>query len=384
MRTEPGVVDALSLACQVIEEVVLDSARDTHLAVVDRVHGLLDRPLGSVASHSGTAHRAVAGAVYAGAGLALKAVGSGLGVVAERGSGPPLESGPRSRMVRAIAGGLLGDRLERERPRLAIRMSVRAEGADVPLELEAMSAAFPGATGRVVVFLHGWCESEDHWQRGRERRGTTYGEELAGDGWTPVLLRANTGLSVRRNGAELAGLLEGLVDAWPVPVERIALVGHSMGGLVLRAAAAVAGGLSWPALVTDLVTLGTPHLGAPLAGGVARGSGMLARLPEVAAFGRILDQRAESVTDLVCGLDEDCAPLPHVRHRLVSATLNASPRHPVSGLLGDVMVRQPSAYGRDRRGRDLFPGAEVLHIHGGHLDLLNHDAVADALRGWLA
>ncbi len=165
-------------------------------------------------------------------------------------------------------------------------MAVRADAADVPLEAEALAAAFPDATGRVVVFLHGWCESDDHWRRGRERRGTTYGEELTGDGWTPVFLRANSGLSVRRNGAELAGLLEGLVDAWPVPVERIALVGHSMGGLVIRAAGAVQGGHRWPALLTDVVTLGTPHLGAPLAGGVHRGSGLLGRLPEAAAFGR--------------------------------------------------------------------------------------------------
>ncbi len=380
MRTEPGLADALSLACQVVEEVVLDSARDTHLAVVDRVHGLL----GPATGMSGTTHRAVAGAVYSGVGVALKAAAWGFGTAAERGAGPLMESGPKSRRVRAIAGGLIGDRLERERPRLAIRMAVRAHDADVPLETDALTEAFPAAAGRVVVFLHGWCESDEQWRRRRELRGTTYGEELAGDGWTPVLLRANSGLSVRRNGAELAGLLEGLVDAWPVPVERIALVGHSMGGLVIRAAGAVQGGHRWPDLLTDVVTLGTPHLGAPLAGGVHRGSGLLGRVPEVAAFGRILDQRAESVADLICGLDEECAALPGVRYRLVSATLKASPKHPVSGFLGDVLVRQPSAYGRDRRGCDLFPGAEVLHIHGGHFDLLNHEAISTALRSWLA
>ncbi len=380
MRTEPGLADALSLACQVVEEVALDSARDTHLAVVDRVHGLL----GPVTGMTGAAHRAVVGAVYAGVGAALQGAARGFGTAADRGVGPVLESGPRSRRVRAIAGGLIGDRLEQERPRLAITMAVRAHHVDVPLEPDALAEAFPAATGRVVVFLHGWCESDEQWRRRRDLRGTTYGEELEGDGWTPVFLRANSGLSVRRNGAELAGLLEGLVEAWPVPVERIALVGHSMGGLLIRAAGAVQGAHTWPALLTDVVTLGTPHLGAPLAGGVHRGSGLLGRLPEVAALGRILDQRAESVADLICGLDEECAALPGVRYRLVSATLKASPRHPVSGLLGDVLVRQPSAYGRDGRGRDLFPGAEVLHIHGGHFDLLNHATISAALRRWLA
>jgi hypothetical protein len=32
----------------------------------------------------------------------------------------------------------------------------------------------------------------------------------------------------------------------------------------------------------------------------------------------------------------------------------------------------------------MFPGADVLHVpHAGHFDLLNHDLVHEALRGWL-
>ena len=111
---------------------------------------------------------------------------------------------------------------------------------------------------------------------------------------------------------------------------------------------------------------------------------MLARLPEVAGLGRILDQRSVGVDDLIDGLDEDFAPLPHARYRLVSATLAASPRHPASAFFGDLLVRQSSAYGRDRRGRDLFPDSEVLHLRGHHFDLLNDDRVAAALTRWLA
>ena len=49
-----------------------------------------------------------------------------------------------------------------------------------------------------------------------------------------------------------------------------------------------------------------------------------------------------------------------------------------------MLVRQASAYGRDRRGRDLFPDSEVLHLRGHHFDLLNDDRVAAALTRWLA
>ncbi|WP_107704950.1 PGAP1-like alpha/beta domain-containing protein [Nocardioides allogilvus] len=383
IRTEPSLLDALALLAHVADEVVVDTVRDTHLAWVGRVHGLLDRPLGLPSALPGLGHRVVAASVYAGVGLSLKGVSAGLGAAARTGAGPAMETGPRGRFVRSVANGLIGDRLERERPLLAIAMAPRVGGRDVPLTSAGLAAAYPTATGRVAVFLHGLCEHEGFWERGRERRGTTYGEELAGLGWTPVMLRANTGLSVRTNGATLAAVLEQLVESWPAGVTELALIGHSMGGLVIRAATAVQGDWTWRERVTNVVTLGTPHLGAPLARGVKQGSGALARLPEVAGFGRILDQRSVGVDDLIEGLDEDFAPLPHAHYRLVSATLAASPRHPTSAFFGDMLVRQPSAYGRDRRGRDLFPDSEVLHLRGHHFDLLNDDRVATALTRWL-
>ncbi len=381
---QPGVLDALSLLSEVADELVVRTVRDTHEAVVDRVHGLLRRSIGA---GSGTVHRGIAAGVYGGLGAGLRATSRGLGAAAERGMGPSLEAEPRGRFLHATVNGLIGDRLERERPRLAIRMAVRHDGRDVLRDREALARAFPDATGLLVVFLHGLCESETHWDRHREQRGTTYGEALAADGWTPVFLRANTGLSLRENGVALASLLTELVAEWPVDVERIALVGHSLGGLVMRAASAVVAAepdQAWTRLVSDVVTLGTPHLGAPLAGQVGTGSSLLGRLPESAAFGRILDWRSVGVRDLVLGLAEDVPALPHARYRLVAATLTRSARHPVGVVAGDLLVRVPSAYGRSR-GHTLFPDAEVLHIgRAGHFDLLNHPRVERALRDWLS
>jgi pimeloyl-ACP methyl ester carboxylesterase len=289
--------------------------------------------------------------------------------------------------VNSAVNGLIGDRLVRERPRLAIPMNVRAGGRDVLPEPEALAAAFPEAGDRLVVFLHGLCENESYWNRGRDQLGTTYGEMLAAEGWTPLFLRANTGLGLRENGVALTALLQEVVDAWPVDVRRIALVGHSMGGLIMRAAGAVATEVErpWTDLVSDVVTLGSPHLGAPIARGVGEGSRGLGRMPETAAFGRILDWRSVGVHDLVAGLAEDVPPLPRARYRLVAATVTVSPRHPVGHVVGDLLVRVESARGRDRRGADLFPGAEFLHVgRTDHFGLLNHPEVHNALRRWLA
>ena len=83
-------------------------------------------------------------------------------------------------------------------------------------------------------------------------------------------------------------------------------------------------------------------------------------------------------------------PLPHARYHLVSATLTRSPRHPVGRFLGDLFVRQPSAYGRSPGRRRATTGCSPVPTsctcpRAGHFDLLNHPRVHAALRDcWLA
>ena len=223
----PTVLDALSLLAEVGDHLLVRTVRDTHLALLDR-------------TPAGTIHRGITSALYGGLTGGLTMASRGLDRVAATGVGPRLETDARGRFVSSAVNGLIGDRLLRERPQLAIPMAVRRHGADVAPEREALDEAFPEATGRLVVFLHGLCENEAYWNRHRDRTGTTYAEMLAERGWTPLMLRANTGLPLRENGAALTALLQRVVEAWPVPVTRIALVGHSLGGLVIRAAGAVA------------------------------------------------------------------------------------------------------------------------------------------------
>lgn len=390
MRTEPGVLDAWSLAAHAADEVVLRTVRDTHGAVSERVSGLLRRSGRELPVAPGLMHTAVSSSVYAGIALGLRAASVGLGAAGAAGVGPALEAGPRGRAVRSVLNGLIGDLVRADHPRLAITMSLRAGGADVEPTGPALAAAYPDATGSLTIFVHGLAESEANWDRQRHLQGRVYADTVTEAGWTPVFVRTNSGLSVRENGVALASLLDHLTARWPVEVERITLIGHSMGGLIVRSACAVVSADSavrpgWADLVTDVVTLGTPHLGAPLARGVGAGSRLLTRLPETAAFGRVLDWRSVGVHDLVGGLAEDVPALPNARYRLVSTTLTRHPRHPVGRILGDLLVQVPSAQGMARSGRPLFPGAELLHVPAStHFDLLNHPQVHDALRRWLS
>ena len=387
-RRPAGLLGALALGTDTAEEILLGTVRDVHRAVARRVYGVTDRGTGSTRV-SARIHSGVSSAVYAGIGAGLRATGRGLREADRRGVGPRIEDSPGGRFLVSAVNGLIGDRLAEERSELAIELAVRRRGRDVGRDAESLAEAFPQATGDLVVFLHGLGESEEVWNKHADRTGGSYGARLAADtSWTPVFVRANTGLPIAENGVALASLLDDLVAHWPTEVRRIALVGHSMGGLIMRAACAVVTGPSvgpapWNTLVTDVVTLGTPHLGAPIERGLVVGAKALGHLPESAPFGRILEYRSVGILDLRAGLAADVQNLPHARYHLVAATLAGSHRHPVSEALGDLLVRYPSAVGRPRRGPDMFPGADVLHVKGDHFDLLNHAEVYDALRTWL-
>ena len=378
---------AYSLAADYADEVLLGTVRDTHAAFATRAFGIANRLTGGSARLPQQVHDGITRSVYAGLGAGMRAAASGFRAADARGVGGRLEAKAGGRRLLSTVNGLIGDRLVEERPEYAIPMAVRVGGSDVPLQPESVAAAFPSATGDVAVFLHGLLENDDSWDRDSEVHGGSYGSRLEAEtGWTAVYLRANTGLPLADNGVALASLLDDLVSAWPTEVRRIALVGHSMGGLIMRAGCAVVTGTEnpWTARVTNVVTLGSPHLGAPLERTVHLGTRVLNRLPESAPFGRILEYRSLGILDLRRGLAADVQHLPHARYHLVGATLAASHRHPVSEVLGDLLVRYPSAVGRPRRGRAMFPDADVLHVPAtGHFGLLNHPDVYDAMKAWL-
>jgi pimeloyl-ACP methyl ester carboxylesterase len=391
-RDEAGLLEAAALATEQLETMVVGGVRDVHTAVSGRVHTVLDKTLGGPAvSHR--IHDGIATGVYAGIGLGLKAATKALRGADRLGVGPGIEDTPRGRFVVSAVNGLIGDKLIADGSPLAIETGVRRDGRDVPLTPSGLAEAYPEASDAIVVFLHGLCETENYWDRRSRPRpadgssSAPYGARLAEDeGWTPVFVRANTGQSLAEAGVGLSALLSRLVEAWPTDVRRIALVGHSMGALIARAACAVSLDVDdpWTEKVTDMVTLGAPHTGSPVERTIARGVRLASRAPELLPLANFFEQRSVGVLDLHDGMPEDTAAIPNARYHLVAATLSRSPKHPVAATIGDYLVQYRSAVGLLPGGVEMFPGADVLHVQGDHFDLLNHDDVYAALRGWLA
>lgn len=388
-----GTLEAAALAAEHLDLLVLGAARDIHGSVSNRVHTVLDKVAGGpVLAHR--VHDTIANGVYAGLGLGLRASAKALRTADRLGLGPSIENGPKGRFVVSAINGLIGDKLVADGSPLAIEIGVRRDGRDVPLTPEGLAAAYPEASDALVVFVHGLCESEYYWARRSRPRpadgssAPSYGARLEVDeGWSPVFVRANTGLSLAEAGVALNSLLGRVIDDWPTEVRRIALVGHSMGGLIARAACAVSttADRDWIDKVTDIVTLGAPHTGSPVERSIARGIRAAAHAPELLPLARIFEQRSVGVLDLHDGMPEDAAHVPNARYRLVAATLSKSPTHPVAATVGDYLVQYRSAVGLLPGGVEMFPGADVLHVGGAdHFDLLNHDDVYAALRGWLA
>ena len=149
-----------------------------------------------------------------------------------------------------------------------------------------------------------------------------------------------------------------------------------------------------------MISLGTPHTGAPLEQAVHAMSAALHLAPETRPFARFLRRRSAGIRDLRRGslVDEDWRDqdpdalrakastevplLDGVTHCFVSATITRDARHPLGRLLGDMLVlrrrRRPAA-------GSASPTRTGLALGGTHhLALLNHPAVARQLREWIS
>jgi pimeloyl-ACP methyl ester carboxylesterase len=327
-------------------------------------------------------HDAITDGVYA----AIRHGGGGLLDIAgaiERHDASNAPAEPSSRLARTVRSALnaaFGDHFADTNSVLAIAMGLRLAGRAIPLEPEALARAYPAASGRLCLFVHGLGCDEHCWEgRGDE---TDMPRQLAADmGYTVLTLRYNTGLPIVDNGAQLAVLLDELLAAWPQTVHDLVIIGHSMGALVARSACAHAAAavLPWLGRMRMVACLGSPNLGSPVEklGHLTTMALGLSAITEPLA--RIAARRSQGIQDLRHGLAPHAPTAGHIAWRFVGGSLVDDPNNPLGEIIGDGLVTLGSATAHEPTG-----DVQSVRLGGvGHLELLNDARVYAQIVAWL-
>jgi hypothetical protein len=374
--------------------------------LVEAVHATILHPGVLMGRPAPTRTRGLAALAYGGVRQVTRLVGAGLDLslrTLDHRLGHSRGSSSRHAFV-SILNGVIGDHLEASGNPLAITMGFRSQGAALAPLRRDIRRALPAAGGRLLVQVHGLCMNDLQWRQGAHDHGSALGLEL---GLSVVHLHYNTGRHIGHSGADLARLLQNLLRAWPVPVQELTLLCHSMGGLVARSAIdhAIAAGLPWASGPLRLVFLGTPHHGAPLERAGRWVDTLIGLTPYSAPFARLGRLRSAGIQDLrhgnlragvasTAGAAPDAdpgAPMPlpaHVAAYAVAASIQPAPRahQEPSRTRGDGLVPVASALGLhpDRRVALGIPRSRQWTAYGlDHLQLLGSAHVYDKLLEWL-
>jgi pimeloyl-ACP methyl ester carboxylesterase len=373
--------------------------------IAEGVHQSVWSTLGAPGGKAAGQTRGITGLVYKSVQGLTQLVGKGLDVALTK-LQPWLETAmntqaetPEREAVLAALNGVMGDRLVQSCNPLATPMSLRYEGQ----ALNVQAPSITNAKSKVLLLIHGLCMNDLQWHTPTADHGEALAAAL---GYTPIYLRYNTGLHASQNGRELAAQLEPLLAHWPVAVEELTVVVHSMGGLVIRSALHIAQqeGVSWPEHLKNIVFLGTPHHGAPLEKAGNWVDIILGSTPYSQPFAKLGQLRSAGITDLRYGhvADEDWkdqdrfrrkpdkrlhVPLPEgVACYTVAATTAAKRSALTDRLIGDGLVPLHSALGvHDLVRRNLvFPKArQCIFYRMNHMQLLSSAEVTQQILKWL-
>lgn len=289
--------------------------------------------------------------------------------------------------LRSALNGAFGDHLAAGNSRLAIDMALHADGAVLTLDDGALSAAFPDASDRLCIFVHGLGCDPYCWQPAADATasGSHFGLGLSSDlGYTPLYLSYNTGLPIEENCAQLAILVEKLLAAWPQPLNRLVVVGHSMGGLIALGACdkATAEQMEWVRVPSMIICLGSPLRGSPVErlGHLTNSVLNLSRV--TLPLGKIAAARSQGVKDLRFGPGARCAGSGShtIAFRFLGASLAENVDHPVGEFLGDGLVPLSSAIAHEIEGD--VETARVGRL--GHMAIVNDARVYRQIRDWVA
>ena len=303
---------------------------------------------------------------------------------------------PYREIVRAALNGVLGDSLAVTKNPLAIEMQFRQRG--LPLKASTTN-------GKLLILVHGLCMNDLQWLYGKREGhdGHDHGAMLAEQyGFESIYLHYNTGRMIHENGADFAEHLESTLRSWPVPITDLVIIGHSMGGLLARSAChhALHANHMWVERLSKLITLGSPHAGAPLERAGRGVDYVLGISPYTAPFARLGLVRSAGIQNLRDGAVTAAGELPvfpkHVKLYTLACTKQKAPAlndkvdlaAPLKRLLGDGLVSVKSALATEDKPALGLPirisaSRRAVVYETDHFEMLGSQLVTKHLQRWL-
>ena len=314
-----------------------------------------------------------------------------------------IKSSDKKEVLLSVLNGVIGDYLEEKENPLKIDMQFRYQSKAIQIDSESLKETYPKINGKILLMIHGSCMNDIQWNHKNHNHGEILSEEL---NKTPIYLNYNSGKHISTNGKELNKNLQKLIENWPVPVEEVVIIAHSMGGLLTRSALYYAGqnDNKWTKHLKKVAFLGTPHHGSHVERIGNYLDLILESVPYLKPFARLGKIRSAGVTDLRYGnlVDEDWQhsgrferkgdqrkhiQLPNkIEFFAVAATTGKESAHASAQILGDSLVDIKSALGQHKKtAKNLNFKEENTWIvyENNHLELLSNPKILDKLKTWL-
>jgi pimeloyl-ACP methyl ester carboxylesterase len=302
-----------------------------------------------------------------------------------------------------VLNGAIGDQLAERQDHRAIQMSLRQHGADVAVP----DLRLTGERQKTVVFLHGLMGDEMIWQSGPTTT-PRYGPLLQQEADVRCLyVRYNSGLHISENGQLLNSLLTELLEVHTDAISDLVLIGHSMGGLVIRSAGYYGAHKNqapapWVDRLRSVFLLGVPNDGSFLEQNSHLTSVLLRKINVAPTrfLSKAMDQRSNGIKDLRHAwlVDQDwqsphandifaprtiVPPLPGVHYHVLVGSLLKTLGSALDHYFGDGLVGGGSAIGRTFSDPALPPDTLVTiraFAQQSHIGLLSNPEVYQYLR----
>ncbi len=260
--------------------------------------------------------------------------------------------------------------------------------------------------GNITILLHGLCMSQYCWLL-NNKHSLGYKLQQAIPNSTVLYLQYNTGRRISKNGAMLSALLKQIIADNP-KVSSINLIGHSMGGLVIRSAMFYGERDEeiWLNKVKNYVAICSPHNGAMLERLGYNVQQNLAKLPVAGNLARLGHLRSAGILDLrhanlrhkdwehqenrIGNLEDNrhVTPLPEtVNSYLIGASIDKKNTDTIfEGWIGDGVIKLSTAMGEhedEKYNLNVPHQNKAIFYKIDHNKILKLDAMHQQVIEWL-